>query len=57
MVFTKTDAALPTKPTLEDFWRLESIGIHDTPRDPEEKIVLKQFNEALQYNNGRYNVA
>ena len=56
-VFTKTDAALPTKPTLEDFWRLESIGIHDTPRDPEEKIVWKQFNEALQYNNGRYNVA
>ena len=36
-VFTKTDAALPTKPTLGDFWRLESRGIHDTPRDPEEK--------------------
>ena len=34
-VFTAVDKALPTKPNLEDFWRLESIGILDTPRDPE----------------------
>ena len=36
-VFTKTDAVLPTKQTLEDIWQLESIGTHNTPRDPEEK--------------------
>ena len=54
--FTRVDEALPTKPNLEDFWRLETIGIHDTPQDTKEEKVLKQFNETLHYENGRYKV-
>ena len=55
-VFTRVDKALPTKPNLEDFWRLETICIHDTPQDTKKEKVLKPFNETLQYENGRYKV-
>ena len=56
-VFTAVDKALPTKPNLEDFWRLESIGILDTPRDPKDDQILQQFNETVQYADGRYKVS
>ena len=54
----KVDTSLPTKPDLEDFWRLESIGIHDSPDDSssEEKKLLKHFNETIRYTDGRYSV-
>ena len=28
--FTNTDRSLPTKANLEDFWKLETIGINDS---------------------------
>ena len=54
----EVDTSLPTKPDLEDFWRLESIGIHDSPDDSsnEEKKLLKHFNETIRYADGRYSV-
>ena len=54
----KVDTSLPTKPDLEDFWRLESIGIHDSPDDSsnEEKKLLKHFNETIRYADGKYSV-
>ena len=58
-LFTNVDKSLPVKPNLEDFWNLESIGIHDTPenQNSENNKILKQFNEELQYENGRYSVS
>ena len=53
---TCQDKSLPKKPNLEDFWRLESIGINDSPVDSDDDIALKTFNETLQYQNGRYMV-
>ena len=55
-VFTAVDKALPTKPNLEVFWHLERISILDTPRDPKEDQILQQFNETVQYADGRYKV-
>lgn len=55
-LFTCADKSLPTKPNLEDFWRLESIGIYDAPVDSKDNKVLQHFNETLKYENGRYNV-
>ena len=58
-LFTNVDKSVPVKPNLEDFWNLESIGIHDTPenQNSENNKILKQFNEELQYENGRYSVS
>ena len=56
-VFTAVDKAPPTKPNLEDLWRLESIGILDTPRDPKEDQILRQFNETVQFADGRHKVS
>ena len=58
-LFTNVDKSLPVKLNLEDFWNLESIGIHDTPenQNSENKKILKQFNEELQYDSVRYSVS
>ena len=53
-VFTPVDNVVPTKPNLEDLWRLETIGKHDTPQDTKNEMLLKQFNETIEYENGRY---
>lgn len=43
-----------TGPNLEDFWQLESIGITDPPNDNEDDKAIEQFNETVEFNNGRY---
>ena len=53
-VFTCADKYLPIKPNLEEFWRLETIGIQDKQEDHIDEKVLQHFNETLQYENGRY---
>ena len=53
-IFADPDILLPTKANLEDFWKLETIGIHDSPVDPLDNKVHQTFNEALQYRDGRY---
>ena len=50
------DMSLPTKPNLEEFWKLETIGIMDSPVDSDDVRTLKHFNETLKYENNRYNV-
>ena len=45
------------KTKLRDLWRLETIGIHDTPQDTKKKMLFKQFNETIEYENGRYRVS
>ena len=44
------------KPNLEDFWKLESIGISDSPVESDNDVALKKFSETLKYDEGRYTV-
>ena len=55
-LITHTDSSLPLKPNLEDFWRLESIGIQESPTENDDNVALNRFNETLNYENGRYAV-
>ena len=55
-MFTEADKSLPLKPNLEDFWRLESIGITDSPVESDNRVACNKFNETLRYENGRYTV-
>ena len=50
------DKSFPTKPNLEDFWRLESIGIMDSPVDSDKDRALKIFNKTLKFEDERYRV-
>ena len=51
------DRSFPTKPNLEDFWRLESIGINDSPLDSDNEKALKIFNNTLKFEDNRYQVS
>ena len=53
---TSLDSTLPTKPDLEDFWNVEGIGIVDHPQCFDNESALRQFNETLKFENGRYQV-
>ena len=55
-LITHVDDSLPLKPNLEDFWRLESIGIQESPTENNGKEALNRFKETLNYENGRYAV-
>ena len=55
-MLTNVDACIPCKPDLDDFWRLESIGISDPVSSSADEIALKQFEETLSFEDGRYNV-
>ena len=50
------DRSFPTKPNLEDFWRLKSIGIMDSPVDSDKDRALKIFNKTLRFEDERYRV-
>ena len=53
---TCLDKSLPMKSNLEDFWKLESIGINDSPVDSDNDVALEKFSETLKYDVGRYTV-
>ena len=50
------DIYFPTKPNLEEFWRLESIENTDSPVDSDNDKSIKLFNEILKYDNNKYRV-
>ena len=54
---TSLDKSLPTKPNIEDFWRLESIGINDSPVESDNEVAQKKFSETLKFEQGRYTVS
>lgn len=53
-VFQSLDEATPTKPNLEDFWNLESVGVCDKPETTIDETIKTNFKEALQFKDGRY---
>ena len=55
-LFTEADKSPPLKPNLEDFWRLESIGIQDLTEGSCDNEALHTFEDTLRYENGRYKV-
>ena len=50
------DTVHPQKPDLEDFWKVESIGILDNSTTLTNKLVNKKFKENLKFQDGRYQV-
>ena len=54
--FASVDSALPRKPDLEDFWKLESIGVIDDPKTTDDEIAMTQFKETLKFDQNRYQV-
>ena len=54
MDFNKEDAEMIKKPNLEDFWKLETIGITDTPVVSEDEKAISEFNKSIKLINGRY---
>lgn len=51
------DNATPTKPDLEDYWKIEAIGIHENPRTTNDELVKKNFKEILEFQDKRYQVS
>ena len=41
---------------LEDFWNIESIGVHDNPRMSNDEMVMRNFKETITFENGSYQV-
>ena len=55
--YSNIDKSLPTKANLEDFWKLETIGINDSPVDPLDSEIYQYFHDTLQYKDGRYSAS
>ena len=55
-VFRSLDDSVPTKPELEDFWNIESIGVTDKPNVKDEDIAMEKFTNTLKFENKRYQV-
>ena len=53
-LYTNVDKSLHTKANLEDFWKLETIGINDSPVDPLDIEIHQSFYDSLQYKDSRY---
>ena len=51
-ILIHADNSLPMKPNPEDFWRLESIGIQESPTESDDTKALNRFNETLSFKNG-----
>ena len=54
--FTTMDYVPPQKPDLEDFWKVESIGIIDNSKTSTDEMVSEKFKETIKFEDGRYQV-
>lgn len=55
-IFQSLDVPLQDKPDLEDFWRLDSIGIRDKELNKDDETAMKAFKQNIKFEDGRYNV-
>lgn len=55
-VFTNIDDSVPTKPDLEDFWNIESIGVTDKPSINDDDVAMETFRNTLKFKDKRYQV-
>ena len=52
-MLTSIDPSISSKPSLEDFWNLKSIGITDSPSQNSE-IAIKNFTNTVMFADGKY---
>ena len=43
-------------PQVEDFWKLETLGIHDSMAESGDDKALRKFSETVEFEDGRYHV-
>ena len=55
-LFSSSDSSITKSPSIEDFWKLETIGITDLPDLTDDDVALEQFNNSICFKNGRYHV-
>ena len=55
-MLTTVDSSLLTKPNLDRFWNLESLGIADSPVISDDDQAIDHFNKTVQFVEGRYMV-
>ena len=51
-MLTSVDNPLFTKPNLEQFWDLESLGIKESPATSDDDQVLSNFNKTIVLADG-----
>ena len=56
LLSVETAPSTPNAPPLEDFWRMETIGIMDSPYDSDDKEAQRLFHESISFRDGRYEV-
>ena len=55
-VLTTVNSLLLTKPNLDWFWNLESLGIAESPLTSDDDQAINHFNKTVQFMEGRYMV-
>ena len=50
------DKQAEQKTRLEEFWKLETLGIKEPVQENEDDKALKKFNETIHFEDGRYQV-
>jgi len=55
-MLTSIDPSLSTKPSLDYFWNLESLGITDLPSQNDE-CTFENFSKTITFVDGRYMVS
>ena len=53
-LFSSSDDTITKSPNIEDFWRLETIGIGDSLDQLDDDRALEQFNSSVCFENSRY---
>ena len=54
--FTDVDEVIPRKPDLKDFWNVESIGVIDDTKTPNDEKAKQMFKDTLQFTENLYQV-
>jgi hypothetical protein len=56
MTFATDDSQLSSLPKLDEFWQLETLGIKESIDHNDDEQALQNFNDTVQYEDGRYYV-
>ena len=54
MDFIKIEGNVSKEPNLEDFWKLETIGIKESATISDDKKAILEFNKLIKLDNERY---